>query len=152
MSEAGVERRLAAIPAADVAGCSRLIGEGDAGALARLAGVAHAMCEVSDRLVAHLSHICVGGVIEVTAVPLSPPAHRIITENPDLVPRLAGAGDNYELIFTSPPDASPAIECLSPELALAITATGALERKAGVRLVDGARKREPITTSGWQHF
>ena len=38
-----VERRLAAIRAADVAGCSRLMGEDDAGTLARLAGVAHAM-------------------------------------------------------------------------------------------------------------
>ncbi len=152
MSGAGIERRLAAIPAEDVAGCSRLMGEGDAGALARLAGVAHAMCEVSDRLVAHLGHIRVGGLIEVTAVPLSPPGHRIIAEDPDLVPRLAGAGDDYELVFTSPPDASPAIECLSPELALPITATGAIERKAGVRLIEAARKREPITASGWQHF
>jgi thiamine-monophosphate kinase len=147
-----VERRLAAIPAADVAGCSRLMGEGGAGALARPAGVAHAMCEVSDRLGVHLGHICVGSVIEVTAVPLSPQAYRIITEDPDLVPRLAGAGDDYELVFTSPPDASPAIECLSPELALPITATGAIERTAGVRLVDATRKREPITAYGWQHF
>ena len=78
--------------------------------------------------------------------------NRILAEDPDLVPRLAGAGDDYELVFTSPPDASPAIECLSPELALPITATGAIETKAGVRLVDAARKRVPITASGWQHF
>ena len=37
-----------AIPAADAAGCSRLMGEDDAGTLARLADVAHAMCVVSD--------------------------------------------------------------------------------------------------------
>ena len=48
--------------------------------------------------------------------------------------------------------ASPALECLSAELALPITATGTIERKAGVRLVDAARKRAPITASGWQHF
>ena len=95
------------------------MGEDDAGTLARLAGVAHAMCDVED---------------------------------PDLVPRLAGVGDDYELVFTSPTDASPAIECLSPELALPITATGAIERKAGVRLVDAAHKRVPIGASGWQHF
>jgi len=50
------------------------------------------------------------------------------------------------------PDASPAIECLSPELAPPITATGAIEMTAGVRLVEAARKRVPITASGWQHF
>ena len=50
MSGARVERRLAAIPAADAAGCSRLMGEDDAGTLARLADVAHAMRDVSDEL------------------------------------------------------------------------------------------------------
>jgi hypothetical protein len=37
-------------------------------------------------------------------------------------------------------------------LALPITATGAIERKAGVRLVDAACNRVPITASGWRHF
>ena len=156
MSGARVERRLAAIPAADAASCSRLMGEDDAGTLARLAGVGRAMRDVSDELVADLGHRCdasgVGVVIDVTALPLSPPATRINAEDPDLVPRLAGVGDDYKLVFTSPTHSNPAIECLSPELALPITATGAIERKAGVRLVDAARKWVPITASGWQHF
>jgi thiamine-monophosphate kinase len=156
LSGARVERRLAATLAADVAGCSRLMGEDDAGTPARLAGVAHAMCDVSDELVAGLGHSYdasgAGVVIDVTALPLSPPASPIIAKDPGLVPRLAGIGDDYELVFTSPTDAGSAIECLSPELALPITATGAIERKAGVRLVDTARKRVPITTSGRQHF
>ena len=155
MSGARVERRLAAIPAVDAAGCSRLMDEDDAGTLVRLAGVAHAMCDVSDELV-DLGRICdaseLGDVIDVTALPLSPPASCIIAEDSDLVPRLAGVGDDYELVFTSPTDANPAIECLLPELALPITATGAIERKAGVRLVDAARKGVPITASGWPHF
>jgi thiamine monophosphate kinase len=110
------------------------------------------MCEGSERLVAHLGHICVGSVIEVTAVPLSPQAYRIIAEHPDLVPRLAGAGDDCESGFTSPPDPSPAIECCLPELALPTAATGAIERKTGERLVDADRKRAPITASGWRRF
>ena len=114
------------------------------------------MCDVSDELVADLGQCCdasgVGVVIDVTALPLSPPASRIIAEDPDLVPQLAGFGDDYELVFTLPTNASPAIEYLSPELARPITATGAIERSAGVRLVDDARKRVPITASGWQHF
>ena len=67
------------------------MGEDDAGTLARLAGVAHAMCDVSDEL----GHICdasgVGVVIDVTALPLSPWASGINAEDPDLVPRLAGS-------------------------------------------------------------
>jgi thiamine-monophosphate kinase len=132
------------------------MGEDDASTLARLAGVGHAMRDVSDELVADLGHICDASgecvVIDVTARPLSPLASRIIAEDPDLIPRLAGVGDDYELVFTSTTEASPAIECLSPELALPITATDANERKARVRLVDAARKRVPTTTAGWQHF
>ena len=120
MSGARVERRLAAF-------LSRLRGD-DAGTLAPLADVAHAVCDVSDELVAGLGHSCdaswVSVVIDVTALPLSPAASCIIAEDPDLVPRLAGVGDDYELVFTPPTDASPAIECLSPELALPITASG----------------------------
>ena len=58
LSGARVERRLAAIPAADAASCSRLMGEDNAGTLVRLAGVAHAMCDVSNKLVADLRHSC----------------------------------------------------------------------------------------------
>jgi hypothetical protein len=108
------------------------------------------MCEGSERLVAHLGHICVGSVIQVTAVPLSPQAHRTITEHPDLVPRLAG--DDCESGLTSPLDPSPAIECCLPELALPAAATVAIESKTGERLVDADRKRAPITASGWQRF
>ena len=108
MSGARVERRLAAIPAADVAGCSRLLGEDDAGTLARLAGLAHAMCDVSDEFVADLGHSC----------------DRCIAEDLDFVPRLAPAGDDYEMVFTSPTAASSPIECLSPELGLPVTASG----------------------------
>ena len=69
-----------------------------------------------------------------TALLRSPPARRIIARDP-LVPRLARAGEDFELVFASPP----------------IAATGAIKTKAGVQLVDAARKREPIT-AGWQHF
>jgi class 3 adenylate cyclase len=58
LSGARVERRLAAILAAGIAGCSRLMSEDDAGTLARVAGVVHAMCDVSDELLAGLGHSC----------------------------------------------------------------------------------------------
>ena len=109
------------------------MGEEDAGTLARLAGLAHAMCDVSDEPV-DLGRICdasgLGIVIYVTALPLTPPASCINAEDPE----------------------NPAIECLSPELALPIAATGAIERKAGVRLVDAARKPLPTTAFGGQRF
>jgi thiamine monophosphate kinase len=55
--------------------CRRLFTAYDAGTLARLAGVAHAMCDVSDELVAYLGPSCdasgVGVVIDVTALPIT---------------------------------------------------------------------------------
>lgn len=114
ISENMVEWSEGGAPAADIVGCSRLMSEDDTGTLARVVDVAHAMCDVADRLVADLGHICEGSevsaVIEVTALPLSSPARRVIAKDPDLVHRLAGAADEYELAFASPPDASPAID------------------------------------------
>ena len=82
--------------AADAAGCSRLMGEDDTGTLARLAGVAHAMCGVWDELV-DLVRMCdaseLGVVLDVTALPLSPLGSRNNAEDPDLVSRLAGVGE-----------------------------------------------------------
>ena len=146
MSGARVERRLAAILAADDAGGSRLMGEDDAGTLARLAGVAHAICDISDELVADLDHSCeasgVGVGIDVTTLPLSPPASRIMAEDPDLVPRLADVGDDYELVFTSPTDASPAIECLANAVSWHArrdaTATDQGQRQCSLRIFSSA--------------
>jgi hypothetical protein len=63
---------------------------------------------------------------------LSPPARRIIANDPDLAPRLAGTGDERASVFVS--------------------SSGEIETKAGVRLADAARQRVPITAAGWQHF
>ena len=107
-------------------------------------------------LVADLGHVFepsgVGVEIEVTARPLSSPAHRIIAEHPHLVPLLVGTGDDYELIFVPQPDASPPMECLSPGLAPPVTATGAIETEAGMRSVDASRKPLSVTASGEQHL
>ena len=88
----------------------------------------------------------------VTPLQLQPPARRIIAEDLNFLPWLSGAVDDGKLVFRSPSDASPTIECFSPELALPITATGAIEKKAGVRLIDAARKRVPIAAFGSRRF
>src|SRR5689334_6780258 len=66
------------------------------------------MCDVSDQLVADLGHIREGSgvsaVMEVTALPLSPPVRCIVAQGSNLIPRLASAADEYELAFASPPD------------------------------------------------
>jgi thiamine-monophosphate kinase len=122
----------------------------------RLAGVAHAMCDVSDGLVADLEHICdasdVAAVIELASVPLSAPASRLAAREPDLPARLATAGDDYELLFTAPQAATATIERLAAELHIPITPIGVIEPGSGVRLRGSDGQPIPIAAPGYRHF
>jgi len=132
----------------------------------RLAGIAHAMCDVSDGLLADLGHICeasgTAATVALAALPLSPAARRAIAVGPqptglsggepDLPAQLATGGDDYELLFAAPPEASAAIERLATELALPLTAIGTIEAGAGVRLVDATGNAIPIAVAGYRHF
>ncbi|MGE3784695.1 MAG: thiamine-monophosphate kinase, partial [Alphaproteobacteria bacterium] len=122
----------------------------------RLAGIAHAMCDVSDGLIADLGHICdasgVAATVELAAVPLSPPATRLAARDPDLPALLATAGDDYELLFTAPPAATSAIERLAAELNLPITHIGLIEPGIGVRALDADGRPVPFAAAGWRHF
>jgi thiamine-monophosphate kinase len=122
----------------------------------RLAGIAHAMLDVSDGLIADLGHICetsqVGATIALPSLPLSPEARRAAAAEPELPASLAAAGDDYELLFAAPPEAGEAISRLAAEIGLAITAIGTIEKRLGVRLVDAEGNPIPIATAGYRHF
>lgn len=122
----------------------------------RLAGLAHAMIDVSDGLVADLGHICetsgVGAVVELAALPLSPAARRAVAREPDLLPRLACGGDDYELLFAAPPEAEAQIAALSAELGLPITGIGRIGSSAGVRLLDRQGRGIAVASGGYRHF
>jgi thiamine-monophosphate kinase len=122
----------------------------------RLVGLAHAMIDISDGLLADLGHICqtshVAADIELEALPLSPAARTILDREPDLRASFAGGGDDYELLFTAAPSASDAIEQLSAELHLPITRVGLIEPGEGVRLLDAAGRVIPVAEPGYRHF
>ncbi len=122
----------------------------------RLAGIAHAMLDVSDGLIADLGHICdaseTGAAVALPSLPLSPAAQRAVVAEPDLPPRLAAAGDDYELLFTAPPEAGEAIGRLAAELKLPITQIGTIEQGAALRLVDAGGHPIPVATAGYRHF
>jgi len=122
----------------------------------RLAGVAHAMLDVSDGLLADLGHICeashTGATVVLQSLPLSPAARRAVAGEPDLPASLAAAGDDYELLFAAPPEADAAVGRLAAELGLPITAIGTIETGAGVRLVDAGGNPIRVATAGYRHF
>jgi thiamine-monophosphate kinase len=122
----------------------------------QLAGLAHAMIDVSDGLLADLGHICetsqVSARIELEALPLSAAARAIADQEVNLRPSLAAGGDDYELLFTAPAGATKAIDELSLRLGLPITMIGLIERGVGVRLVDAEGRPVSVDRPGYTHF
>jgi thiamine-monophosphate kinase len=121
-----------------------------------LCRIAHAMIDVSDGLLADLGHICetshTAAVVELEALPLSAAARAIVTLEPDIAPRLASGGDDYELLFAAPPEAGEGICRLGSQLGLRLTAIGRIEPGTGVRLDDAAHRAIPVEIAGYRHF
>jgi thiamine-monophosphate kinase len=121
-----------------------------------LGGIAHAMIDVSDGLLADLGHICetsnVAAVVERESLPLSAAARAVVALDPGVAARLAAGGDDYELLFTAPAEAAEAIAALSAGLGLPITAIGRIEAGDGVRFLDLAGQAIPVAAAGYRHF
>lgn len=121
-----------------------------------LRGIAHAMIDVSDGLLADLGHICetsgVAAVVELAALPLSAATRAVAGLDPGVAARLAAGGDDYELLFTAPAAAGGRIAELSAALALPIAAIGRIEPGYGVRLVDAAGQAIAVERAGYRHF
>lgn len=122
----------------------------------RLIGIAHALIDVSDGLLADLGHICetsgVAAKVALPRLPLSPAAEAIVGTDDALRAQLATGGDDYELLFTTSPKAGAEIAALAEELGIAITEIGAIEKGSGVRLVGGDGSEIPVAAAGWRHF
>jgi thiamine-monophosphate kinase len=122
----------------------------------RLTGIAHAMIDVSDGLLADLGHICetsqVSARVELEALPLSAAARAIADRQGHLRASLATGGDDYELLFTAHAGATKAIKELSLGLGLPITVIGSIERGEGVRLVDSEGRALAVDHAGYRHF
>lgn len=122
----------------------------------RLCGIAHAMIDVSDGLLADLAHICetskVAAVVELDFLPFSPAALAIVNGDPAIRSRLASGGDDYELLFAAPADAAGSIAALSSRLGTPIARIGRFEPGAGVQLVDAEGRAIAVTQTGYRHF
>jgi thiamine-monophosphate kinase len=114
------------------------------------------MMDISDGLVADLGHLCdvsgVAAVIESPRVPLSLAAQAVLAREPALLQTVLGGGDDYELLFTAPPDAAARLQEVSRAAGVAVTAIGRIEAGRGVTVRDGAGNEIPVAVRGYEHF
>ena len=119
-----------------------------------LRGVATSAIDVSDGLLGDLGHILrrsgVGGTVDVDALPRSAD----LASQPVAVQRECGlaGGDDYELLFTAPPDRAGAVDRAAHDSRVPVTRIGRIEVAPGVRLVDGRGEAVSQTFGSFDHF
>jgi thiamine-monophosphate kinase len=122
----------------------------------RLAGIAHAMLDISDGLVADLGHLCaasgVAAVVETAQLPLSAAAQPAVRSERQWLMAALGGGDDYELLFAAPAGAAAEIARVAQETGVAVTAIGRIESGSGVRVLDADGAPLAVPSAGYHHF
>jgi thiamine-monophosphate kinase len=121
----------------------------------RLRGIAHSAIDVSDGLVADVGHVADASGVAIDILAEALPQSEALAACADRALALqcqAAGGDDYELAFTAPAPANPAIEALSRELGLRLTAIGRVREGSGVRLLDARSADITLERPGFDHF
>jgi thiamine-monophosphate kinase len=120
-----------------------------------LRGLATSAIDVSDGLLADLTHICrlsgVGATVDLNSVPVSAIGAKHIETDAGRNAILAG-GDDYELCFTAHPNSRDSIQELEDVLGVPITRVGQIKRGKGVSLLGNDGKAVKIDGRGYDHF
>ena len=121
----------------------------------KLAPLVSAMMDVSDGLLIDASRMSlasgVGFAVDLGLVPLSAGFLDALGEDRDARLFAATAGDDYELLFTAPPERAAELLALSEGLRLPFSRIGAAEAGAGLRLVHGGKSVPLPERLGWEH-
>ena len=121
----------------------------------RLVGVATAMADVSDGLLADAGHIADASRLAVTVereeVPLSAAARAAVIAEPKLWANVLGGGDDYELAIAVPSRRRAALLSAAKAAGIKVTRIGRFVRGTGVQLTIGGRPAR-ATRKGYVHF
>jgi thiamine-monophosphate kinase len=122
----------------------------------KLVGLATASLDVSDGVVADLGHICetshLAATIEEVSLPFSDAARAALAHAPDLIDRTLGGGDDYEILFTAPPQVAPKLADLAGKAGIPLTRIGRMAAGEGVQIRAGNGRLRRLTAGGWSHF
>jgi thiamine-monophosphate kinase len=107
--------------------------------------------DISDGLLSDLRHICkashTGAVINAENLPINNSVARYFKE--DAVSLALSGGEDYELLFTAPPEIMLKAE---RQLACPVTVIGTITREKGKIFVSYNGKRLEPQVEGWEHF
>lgn len=121
----------------------------------RLINLAHSVIDISDGLMADLTHI-----LECSNVSAAINSNEITCSNilrkylphPVAVTCLLAGGDDYELCFTVPMRKQKEIEELSLKLAIPLTRIGKITQGEGLTVMDSDGTVITLETKGYDHF
>jgi len=120
--------------------------------------MATAMIDVSDGLLSDLKHICeesrVGAVVRADQVPLSPALRSLAPGGPGEAWKWAlRGGEDYELLFSVPPERSSDLRALAKEWSCGVTRIGSIQPLAdGLVVRDESGPVDPAALMGYDHF
>lgn len=120
-----------------------------------LIGGAHAAMDVSDGLIGDLEHIAaasgVAADVHCAAAPLSDAAAAAVALDPTLMTVVLTGGDDYEILFTAPPEARSAVMRASDESGVKVSEIGEIREGEGVRVLDADGRPLDLPQTGYRH-
>lgn len=117
---------------------------------------ATASMDVSDGFVGDLTKLLrvsrLGATVELSSVPLSPAARRVIERDPSLFETALTGGDDYEVLCAIAPADVAAFEAMAARAGVAVTCVGRVTDTPGkpVFQMDGAARR--FASGSFSHF
>ncbi len=117
---------------------------------------ANASLDISDGLVADLSHLCVasgvGAEVNIDLVPISSSAQNFIDSGVVNLEKLITGGDDYELLFTVTESEVKRLEKAVENDKLEITNIGRITDSNDVCILNSEGAKLEISNKGFQHF
>ena len=118
---------------------------------------AQAAIDVSDGLVGDIDKLCqvshVGARIEAARVPLSDAAQKVLAREPDLLPTLITAGDDYGVVLAISEKSAASFEPEAQAAGARFTLLGTVTEAAkGVAAIDAKGQPISLKRKGFSHF